>query len=758
MADANASSEFLPQISRERADSNMSLGGGFALSENGENHSNGQPGPQAPATAPPPAAAPSGDERMVQDVLSSEIGVATMLNRLKQSVASAKEFANFLKKRAAIEEDNANGLKRLARTTSDNMRRSDHLGGSFAKAFDGMMGTHSRIAENGIQYAMSLLQMAEDLNELAAIAEKQRKGWKQDGLAAEHRAADVEAQMRKSQAKYHSLADEYDRVRTGDGQKGGKMFGFKGPKSAAQHEEELLRKVQAADQDYKNKVQAYQQERGQLLSTTRPEAIKALQDIVRECDSGLVLQMQKFASFNEKLLLSNGLSVSPLKNGKSSRPDSMSLREIVHNVDTQRDLSEYLCANHSKVPPSKGEPMYERHPVLGGPSGGPTMSGAHPPAYQAARSQPSSQGAGQPSGHSRQDSFQPTSPVKQPTPDQHQQPSSQETDWSRGAMPPMPAVPAQGITSSNQQHERSFSSASMLNQTGPTASQPPYSNRNSFGPGMMLSGSTNSRYNEKPGAPSQGPPQLGALPFQEPAPFSNPPPPFSADGGPAQQHNQGPMGPGQVRGSSPPRTVGSRPVFGLSLARLYERDGLAVPMVVYQCIQAVDLFGLAVEGIYRLSGSLPQVNKMKTMFDTDTASPQLDFRNPENFFHDVNSVAGLLKQFFRDLSDPLLTKEHYAGFIEAAKHEDDTVRRDSLHAIINSLPDPNYATLRAVALHLHRVMENSATNRMTSQNLAIVFGPTLMGGSVHGAISDSGFQCKVVDTILQNTYQIFDDD
>ena len=33
----------------------------------------------------------------------------------------------------------------------------------------------------------------------------------------------------------------------------------------------------------------------------------------------------------------------------------------------------------------------------------------------------------------------------------------------------------------------------------------------------------------------------------------------------------------------------------------------------------------------------------------------LDFRNPENFFHDVNSVTGLLKQFFRDLPDPLST-------------------------------------------------------------------------------------------------------
>lgn len=54
------------------------------------------------------------------------------------------------------------------------------------------------------------------------------------------------------------------------------------------------------------------------------------------------------------------------------------------------------------------------------------------------------------------------------------------------------------------------------------------------------------------------------------------------------------------------------------------------------------------------------------MFITDPNSENLDFRNPENFFHDVNGVAGLLKQFFRDLPDPLLTNEHYMAFIEAA--------------------------------------------------------------------------------------------
>lgn len=142
----------------------------------------------------------------------------------------------------------------------------------------------------------------------------------------------------------------------------------------------------------------------------------------------------------------------------------------------------------------------------------------------------------------------------------------------------------------------------------------------------------------------------------------------------------------------------------------------------------------------------------------DSSSQSLDFRNPENFYHDVNSVAGLLKQFFRDLPDPLLTSARYSDFVEAAKQDDDIVRRDSMHAIINELPDPNYATLRALTLHLHRVMDNSSVTRMSSQNLAIVFGPTLMGTATSGNISDSGWQVRVVDTILQNTYQIFDED
>jgi Rho GTPase-activating protein RGD1 len=98
------------------------------------------------------------------------------------------------------------------------------------------------------------------------------------------------------------------------------------------------------------------------------------------------------------------------------------------------------------------------------------------------------------------------------------------------------------------------------------------------------------------------------------------------------------------------------------------------------------------------------------------------------------------------------------GLLICEESDDDIVRRDSLHAIINNLPDPNYATLRALTLHLNRVQENSSVNRMNASNLSIVFGPTMMGANTGPNIQDAGWQVRVINTILDNTYQIFDDD
>lgn len=234
------------------------------------------------------------------------------------------------------------------------------------------------MADNGMQFALSLHQMHEDLNELTNTIERQRKHWKQTALASEKKVTDAIQQMEKARAKYESLAEDYDKVKTGD-KSAGRMFGIKGPKSAAQHEEDIHRKLQAADADYKSKVENAQLLRTELVEKLRPQGVRAMMELIKECDSGLTLQMQKFgkivpdafyeyvtninlitASFNEKLLLGNGILVAPLNN--PGEPEHPSLRDIVYKIDNDKDLTSYITEHSGKVP-RPPEIKYQQHSV-----------------------------------------------------------------------------------------------------------------------------------------------------------------------------------------------------------------------------------------------------------------------------------------------------------------------------------------------------------------------------------------------------------
>ncbi|KAK1756498.1 Rho GTPase activation protein [Echria macrotheca] len=203
---------------------------------------------------------------------------------------------------------------------------------------------------------------------------------------------------------------------------------------------------------------------------------------------------------------------------------------------------------------------------------------------------------------------------------------------------------------------------------------------------------------------------------------------------------------------SAPQNASSRPVFGLTLSVLYERDKLAVPVIVHQCIKGVDLYGLQVEGIYLKSGSVHNVNILRNHFNM----APIDFLNSENLGLSIYDVADLLKSFLLSLPEPLVPKYQADALVSAARFDDDDIRRDTLHAIINTLPDPNYAVLRALTLHLSRVIDHSQVNKMTAWNLAVVFAPTLMGPTTDDSdILIAEWQIRAVRTILLFPYWIF---
>lgn len=213
------------------------------------------------------------------------------MDRLKQSIATARELASFLGKRSALEEQQAHGLRRLIRATHESLRRPDHRQGSYFRQVDEVNRIHDQLAENGIQFGLSLHQMHDDLNEMAVNMERGRKQWKQTGLQAEGRVIEAISMMEKSKRKYYSLAEDYDRVRTGE-RTGG--FSLRGPRSGAQYEEDLQRKVQSADQEYQSRVQSAAAQRQELVQAGRPQSVSAIQELISECDASITVQLQKF--------------------------------------------------------------------------------------------------------------------------------------------------------------------------------------------------------------------------------------------------------------------------------------------------------------------------------------------------------------------------------------------------------------------------------------------------------------------------------
>ncbi|KAG9309469.1 hypothetical protein JVU11DRAFT_10438 [Chiua virens] len=222
--------------------------------------------------------------------------------------------------------------------------------------------------------------------------------------------------------------------------------------------------------------------------------------------------------------------------------------------------------------------------------------------------------------------------------------------------------------------------------------------------------------------------------------------------------------PAANNGPHPSITDRGRPTFGVDLAEQMARDSVEIPPILEKCCAAIEKYGLYSQGIYRISGMARKVGSLKERLDKDMESVDLD---SEEWISDINNVTSVLKLWFRELPDPLLTLNLHQGFIDAARIENDRLRHIRLHERVNDLPDPNYAALKYFMGHLHKIGQCEADNSMSIQNLAIVFGPTLFGqissnGSIsghgNGSMADAAFQNKAIETILDHYTDIFVDE
>lgn len=192
-------------------------------------------------------------------------------------------------------------------------------------------------------------------------------------------------------------------------------------------------------------------------------------------------------------------------------------------------------------------------------------------------------------------------------------------------------------------------------------------------------------------------------------------------------------------------------VFGSNLTSLCQRENSTVPKFVKLCIEHVEEHGLDVDGLYRVSGNLAVIQKLRFAVNHDE---KLDLNDSK--WEDIHVITGALKMFFRELPEPLFTYNHFNDFVNAIKQEP----RQRVHAVkdlIKQLPKPNQDTMQVLFRHLKRVVENGEKNRMTYQSVAIVFGPTLLKPEKEtGNIAvHTVYQNQIVELILLELNAIF---
>ena len=99
------------------------------------------------------------------------------------------------------------------------------------------------------------------------------------------------------------------------------------------------------------------------------------------------------------------------------------------------------------------------------------------------------------------------------------------------------------------------------------------------------------------------------------------------------------------------------PLFGTDLELRAEYEGNRIPNVVQKCIQEVEIRGMDFEGIYRKSGGASSMRQLQDAFEKGEDVP---FDNSI----DICGVTSVLKQYFRNLPNPLLTYEIYERFVD----------------------------------------------------------------------------------------------
>ena len=128
---------------------------------------------------------------------------------------------------------------------------------------------------------------------------------------------------------------------------------------------------------------------------------------------------------------------------------------------------------------------------------------------------------------------------------------------------------------------------------------------------------------------------------------------------------------------------------------------------------------------------------------------------------DIHAVAGLLKGYLRDIPECVFTTEGMDSLLKVHNNNVVEQKLKEFNRILYNLPPTNRECIKVLIKHLARVTQMEKQNKMSVENVAKIFGPTMMhygkdiGRMANLKPNDILAQGQVVAFIIENFNRLF---
>ncbi|XP_060620992.2 rho GTPase-activating protein 7-like isoform X1 [Anolis sagrei] len=159
-------------------------------------------------------------------------------------------------------------------------------------------------------------------------------------------------------------------------------------------------------------------------------------------------------------------------------------------------------------------------------------------------------------------------------------------------------------------------------------------------------------------------------------------------------------------------------VFGVPLLLNVQRAGHPLPKSILQAMDYLRSNFLDQVGLFRKSGVKSRILYLREMNENDPSS--ISYEGQSAF-----DVADMVKQYFRDLPEPIFTSKLCESFLHIYQYLPKDQQFCAVQAAILLLPDENREALQTLLFFLRDVVAFVEENQMTPANIAVCLAPSL---------------------------------